>query len=57
MLLTYTQTDAGSTVAWSAHVELLAGTSMVPEPATVGLVATGLAALAGVGAARRRRTD
>lgn len=57
VLLTYTQTDAGSTVAWSGHVELLASTSMVPEPATVGLVATGLAALAGVGAARRRRTD
>lgn len=57
VMLTFTQTDVGSTVAWSGRVELLAGTSVVPEPATVGLVAPGLLALLGVGAARRRRTD
>ena len=58
-MVAYTQTDIGSVASWSGRVDLLATSTTIPEPTTVALLATGLAALAGVarrcGPARRRR--
>jgi hypothetical protein len=50
-LLTYTQTDVGSVASWSGAVTL---NSVIPEPASVALVATGLVLVAG--AVRRRQS-
>ncbi|MGZ8415015.1 MAG: PEP-CTERM sorting domain-containing protein [Gemmatirosa sp.] len=52
LLLTYTQSGGpGSIAAWSGRVDLL-NQNVVPEPATVALLATGLLVVGGV--ARRR---
>lgn len=55
VLLTYTQTDVASQVGWTGRVDLLQAPSVVPEPATIGLVLTGMVGLLGVGIVRRRR--
>jgi hypothetical protein len=53
--LAYTQTDVNSQAAWSGRADVFRVTvSSVPEPGTVALVATGLLAVAGIGAGRRR---
>lgn len=56
VVLTYTQTDVASQVGWTGRVDVFEATSsVVPEPATIGLVLTGMVGLLGVGAVRRRR--
>lgn len=51
-LLTYTQNDAASVASWSGRVDLLTQQSVVPEPATLGLLAVGLLTLVGIGSLR-----
>ena len=52
--LTYTQTDVGSVASWSGRVDIGEAT-VIPEPATLGLVFTGLLAIGAVGRLRRRQ--
>lgn len=54
-LLTYTQTTAGSVASWSGRVDLLDVQQVVPEPSTLGLLASGLGATVLAAAVRRRR--
>ena len=55
-LVTYTQSDLGSVVSFTGGVTLEAGSqSVVPEPASMALLATGLSAIGGGGLVRRRR--
>lgn len=59
-LLTYTQNDVASVASWSGRVDLLSQQNVVPEPATTGMLAAGLLALAGVARLcrpARRRTQ
>lgn len=57
VVLTYTQTDVGSQVGWTGRADVYEATSVVPEPATVGLVLTGLVAMLGGHVVRRRRAS
>jgi len=50
-LLTYTQDDVASVASWSGAVTL---TTATPEPATIGLFATGLLVIGGFGVRRRK---
>lgn len=51
--LTYTQSGTASQVGFTGRVEVYE--TVIPEPATVGLLFTGLVTLAGVGFARRKQ--
>jgi len=51
-LLTYTQNDVSSVASWSGAVTLT--TTVTPEPATIGLFATGLIVLGGFSVRRRK---
>jgi hypothetical protein len=54
-LLTYTQDDLGSVASWSGAVTLdKAEPFSTPEPATLGLFATGLVVIGGFGIRRRK---
>jgi hypothetical protein len=53
-LLTYTQDDIGSVVSWSGAVTLNA--AVVPEPATITLMLTGLGLVGGLALRRRRNS-
>ncbi len=52
--ITLTTNSGGSIDGWAIDNLAVSAVSTVPEPATVGLLATGLLGVAGVGAARRR---
>lgn len=52
--LTYNQSGQLSQASFTGRVDIFPATT-VPEPGTVALLATGLALVAGVGAARRKR--
>jgi len=54
-LLTYTQDDLGSVASWSGAITLEKQEPFTtPEPATIGLFATGLVLIGGFGARRRK---
>lgn len=58
-LVTYDQAGLGSQVSWSGMLTISTDplVSAVPEPATLALVLTGLGAVGGAGAVRRRRAQ
>jgi hypothetical protein len=55
-LVTYTQSDIGSVVTFTGGVTIAEAQTVVPEPASIALLATGLSAIGGGGLARRRRS-